>query len=66
MPNVIPIYLAAVNQTPAFGKRDQQNRVGHRDAERHDRAHERLQIQGRSRGEKHEPDAAQRGGYRRD
>ena len=49
-----------------FGKRDEQNRIRDRDADGHDRAHERLHIQRRARDEQHQQYAAHDRGDRRD
>ena len=49
-----------------FGKCHQQNRIRNRDADRHDRSHERLHIQRRSGNEEDQQHAADDGGYRRD
>ena len=43
----------------AFGERDQQNRVGHRDPDRHDRAHERLNVERGAGRQQHQQDAAE-------
>ena len=47
-----------------FGERDQQNRVRHRDSNRHDRAHERLHVQRRPRDQQHQQHSAQHRGNR--
>ena len=46
-------FFGGFEQRPAFapdalGERDQQNRIRHRDSDRHDRAHERLDVQRRA------------------
>ena len=50
-----------------FGEGHQQNRVGHRDADGHDCAHERLNVEGRAGQPQHDQNACQhrRGGGKR-
>ena len=45
-----------------LGERHEQDRVRHRDADRHDRAHERLHVQRRAGHEQHQHDAADTAG----
>ena len=49
-----------------LGERDQENRVGHGDADRHDRAHERLNIQRGLRHSQHDHDTGDDGRHDQD
>ena len=48
-----------------LGERHEQDRIRHRNANRHDRAHERLNVQTRARQQQHEQHSADHRGYRR-